>query len=156
MIEIYTDGACKGNPGPGGYAFKILIPGGITVSRAYGVLDTTNNRMELNAVITALKTLIDLGHTVNTKCHIYTDSAYVANPFTKDWLTKWVNTNFKGIKNIDLWKQMLELSKYFELEFELVKGHSGVLGNEDVDKMAQNACYKQGLVESSVIKLIEK
>ena len=109
--------------------------------------------MELNAVIASLRTLIDLGYKSNTKCKIYTDSSYVANPFLKGWLQKWVSIEFKGIKNIDLWRNMLELTAHFELEFELVKGHSGILGNEDVDKMAQNACHRQGLVEANIIKI---
>lgn len=153
MIKIYTDGACKGNPGNGGYAFKIIYPNGDTNCRSYGVLDTTNNRMELNAVISALKALVDLGHPAGTKCTIYTDSAYVSNPFNKGWLKKWVSINYKGIKNIDLWKNMAELEAYFTLTFIPVKGHSGDENNEIVDKMASDACNHRGLVESHTIKI---
>ena len=153
MIHIYTDGACKGNPGNGGYAFKIMHTDGTITSRSYGVFDTTNNRMELNAVITALKSLLDLGYPAGTKCTVYTGSAYVSNPFLKGWLSKWVSINYKGIKNIDLWKNIAELNLYFDLSFIPVKGHSGDEHNEEVDKMASNACNSRGLVESHIIKI---
>jgi ribonuclease HI len=153
MIIIYTDGACKGNPGNGGYAFKIMHPDGTITSRSYGVLDTTNNRMELNAVITALKSLLDIGYPAGTKCTVYTDSAYVSSPFNKGWLSRWISTNYKGIKNIDLWKNIAELNEYFELLFIPVKGHSGDIHNDEVDKMASDACNNRGLIESHEIKI---
>lgn len=153
MINIYTDGACKGNPGPGGYAFKIWLEDGTVISRAYGVLDTTNNRMELNAVITALKTLIDAGHKQGTACTIYTDSNYVYNPFAEKWLDKWINIQFKGIKNVDMWRTVVELREYFDLTFVKVKGHSTDEHNIAVDIMASNACSKRGLVESHILKI---
>lgn len=154
MITIYTDGACKGNPGPGGYAYKIMTLDGEIITCSYGVLDTTNNRMELSAVISALNSLINDGISIKTKCVIYTDSAYVSNPFIKGWLNKWILNDFKGIKNIDLWKQMLTMIEYFDLEFRVVKGHSGDIHNHEVDRLASDACYKQGLIESHKSKKI--
>lgn len=153
MIIIYTDGACKGNPGNGGYAFKRIHPDNTVVTRSFGVLDTTNNRMELNAVIAALRSLHDEGYPAGTKCTVYTDSAYVSSPFLKGWLSRWISTNYKGIKNIDLWKNIAELTEYFDVIFIPVKGHSGDIHNDEVDRMASDACNNRGLIESHKIKI---
>ena len=103
-IIIYTDGAARGNPGPGGYG-AVLMAGEHRKELSGGFRKTTNNRMELLAVITALKALKKSG----SKVHIYTDSKYVSDAINKGWVFNWEKKNFKKKKNTDLWKQLLEI-----------------------------------------------
>ena len=131
MITIYTDGSALGNPGPGGYGV-VLRYGDKKKELSQGYLKTTNNRMELLAVIKALEAL----KTVKLPVHIYSDSKYVVDAITKGWLNNWVKKNFKDKKNIDLWKRYLEVSKPFELHFHWVKGHAGNPDNERCDVLA--------------------
>jgi ribonuclease HI len=134
MIEIYTDGACKGNPGVGGWG--ALIINGLAEDEIYGgEKETTNNRMELKAVIMALEKINN-----NEKATIYTDSVYVQKGIN-EWIDKWkVNgwraSNKKSVKNKDLWVELDELSANFQLTWVWVKGHSGNIGNEKADNLA--------------------
>lgn len=146
MIHIYTDGACKGNPGIGGYAFRIINSNTI-IDRSYGVnIVTTNNRMELMAVISAMRYMFENGSVENTKCTVYSDSTYVTDAFTQNRLQRWVSNKFRKIKNVDLWLQLLEISNYFKVTFIHVPGHSGEINNETVNALASDACGKNGLV----------
>jgi ribonuclease HI len=137
MIEIYTDGACRGNPGPGGWA-ALLIMGENQkeLNGAEGL--TTNNRMELTAVIRALQALKR-----PVQACIYTDSEYVRRGITEwvqGWkLRGWRTADKKPVKNQDLWQQLDELAAGHQLEWRWVKGHSGVPGNERVDHLANAA-----------------
>jgi len=133
-IEIFTDGACKGNPGPGGWG-ALLRYQGKEKSLFGGELDTTNNRMEMMAVIEALRSL-------KRPCEIKltTDSVYVKNGITS-WITGWKQRGWKTaakkpVKNVDLWKQLDEEVAKHEVEWHWVKGHSGHRENEIADELA--------------------
>lgn len=134
-VEIYTDGACSGNPGLGGYA-SILIYNGVEKIIKGSEENTTNNRMELLAVIKGLEALKEA-----CKVELYTDSQYVADAFNKNWLENWQNngwknSNKKEIKNIDLWERLLKLIKIHEVNFNKVKGHADNEYNNRCDKIA--------------------
>jgi ribonuclease HI len=136
-VEIYTDGACRGNPGPGGWA-ALLILGEHEREISGAETLTTNNRMELTAVIRALEAL---KRPVQGK--LYTDSQYVRQGVL-DWLPQWKARGWKTaarqpVKNQDLWQALDELVKRHELEWHWVKGHSGNVGNERVDELANRA-----------------
>ena len=137
MIEIYTDGACRGNPGPGGWA--ALLKSGEHEKEISGAEPaTTNNRMELTAVIRALETLRR-----PVQAQIYTDSEYVLRGIT-EWLAGWKARGWrtadrKPVKNQDLWEQLDALAAQHRLEWRWVRGHSGVPGNERVDRLANEA-----------------
>ena len=136
-VEIYTDGACRGNPGPGGWGALLLF--GEHERELYGAeADTTNNRMELTAVIRALEALKR-----RVKGHIYTDSQYVRQGVL-EWLAQWKQRGWKTaakkpVKNQDLWQALDALTQKHELEWHWVKGHSGNEGNERVDALANRA-----------------
>ena len=140
-VEIFTDGACSGNPGVGGWG-AILRYKDTEKELSGGELNTTNNRMELTAVIEALKAL-------KTTCNItlYTDSKYVMNGIT-EWLDNWKKngwktSNKKGeVKNIDLWKALDELVLKHEIRWVWVKGHAGHIENERVDTLARSEVQK--------------
>src|SRR5574344_1608063 len=128
QVRIYTDGACRKNPGPGGWAAILLF--GEHKKEIFGnESNTTNNRMELTAVIQALSTLKE-------KCDVidYSDSQYVINAFVLDWINKWrINCwriGTKELKNDDLWKTLYDLSRKHEIEWTWVKGHAGNRMNE--------------------------
>jgi ribonuclease HI len=134
-LIIYTDGSSRGNPGPGGYG-AILMWGDKAKELSGGYRLTTNNRMELLAVIKALEAL--------TKKHIpltiYTDSQYIVNTVEKGWLKNWIATGFKGgKKNKDLWLQFNDLSKNFRIKFKWVKGHADNPYNNRCDELATMA-----------------
>ena len=137
MVEIYTDGACRGNPGPGGWGALLMLKGRVReISGAEAA--TTNNRMELLAVIHALRALKR-----SVRARIYTDSQYVRLGIT-EWLSGWKARGWrtagrKPVKNQDLWQQLDELAASHELEWHWVKGHSGVPGNERCDQLANSA-----------------
>lgn len=137
---MYTDGAASGNPGPGGYGV-VLLAGSHRKELAGGFKRTTNNRMELLAVIRGLEALKKSGLEVT----IYSDSKYVVDAVSKGWLNKWVQTGFKGKKNADLWMQYFKLAKNFTINFVWVKGHANIPENERCDQLAVNA-YKQGVL----------
>lgn len=134
-VEIYTDGACSGNPGPGGWG-AVLIYNGVEKQLSGSEKETTNNRMELSAVITALKALKEPCNVTLT-----TDSKYVCDAINKGWLTSWQKNNWKKadkkpVLNIDLWQELLPLLDKHRVEFIWVKGHNGHKYNEICDKLA--------------------
>jgi ribonuclease HI len=136
-VEIYTDGACRGNPGPGGWA-ALLLSGGHEREISGAELATTNNRMELTAVIRALEALKR-----PVQGRIYTDSQYVRQGVL-EWLSQWKRRGWKTadkkpVKNQDLWQELDVLTQKHQLEWHWVKGHSGNVGNERVDALANRA-----------------
>ena len=143
-IDIYTDGACSGNPGPGGWGVLLRYKGQ-EKELSGGEIMTTNNRMELTAVIEALKTLKEACH-----IHLYTDSQYVIKGFN-EWLPGWIergwkNSSKKDVSNVDLWKQLLELTKIHQINWIWVKGHAGHVENERVDALARQYINQSGMV----------
>ena len=135
-ILIYTDGSSRGNPGPGGYGIIIQqFSDKRSKEFSKGFRKTTNNRMELLAVIEALKKLT----VKNLKVHIYTDSKYVVNPIEKQWLQNWKKTGFKNKKNVDLWLEFLTLFEKHKIKFKWVKGHNNHPQNERCDNLAFTA-----------------
>ena len=135
-IYIHTDGACSGNPGPGGWC-SILVYNETEKEISGSEAWTTNNQMELKSVIEALKML-------NRPCEIslYSDSQYVVNSIN-EWLPGWIKTNFKGKKNVDMWREYLELSKNHKITAIHVKAHNGDYYNERCDKVAYNLAQSQ-------------
>ena len=134
-LHIYTDGSSRGNPGPGGFGI-VLLWGEKSKEISQGYRLTTNNRMELMAVIVALQSL----SRKNIPLTIYTDSQYVVNSVEKKWLDNWIKTNFKGgKKNKYLWLQFHELSKHFRIKFKWVKGHADNAMNNRCDELATQA-----------------
>jgi len=137
-IEIFTDGACRGNPGPGGWGALLKFQN--KEKELLGCeADTTNNRMELTAVIKALNSLKHDRHPVR----IITDSRYVMDGIEK-WVPAWKQRNWKTaarkpVKNVDLWKQLDEAVNKYEISWQWVKGHSGHPGNEAADQLANDA-----------------
>ncbi|MBQ9625292.1 MAG: ribonuclease HI [Clostridia bacterium] len=135
-VNLYTDGACSGNPGPGGWAAILEYKGNEKEISGY-FEDTTNNRMELMAVIqglTALKEGCDVS--------IYTDSAYVLNAFTRGWIIAWERNGWKNskkqtVENLDLWQMLINLTKEHKVSWIKVKGHSGHDYNERCDALAR-------------------
>lgn len=146
-ITIYTDGAARGNPGPGGYGV-ILVSGRHRLEKSEGYRLTTNNRMELLAVITGLEALKQTGSNVT----IYTDSRYVADAVEKGWLFKWESKSFKKTKNPDLWIRFLNIYRKHNVKIIWIKGHAGHPENELCDKMATESCMKKDLNEDSGYK----
>jgi ribonuclease HI len=139
-IIIYTDGAARGNPGPGGYGV-VLMSGPHRKELSEGFRKTTNNRMELLAVITALKALKKTGSNV----HIYTDSKYVSDAINLGWVFNWEKKNFKKKKNIDLWKHFLELYRQHNVSISWVEGHANIKENERCDELAVQASKQNNL-----------
>ena len=140
LIEIYTDGSSRGNPGPGGYGI-VLSYNGNEKEISEGFRKTTNNRMELLAVIVALESL----KTTKIPVKIYSDSKYVIDAITKGWLKIWIQKNFKGKKNKDLWLRYDKISMKFQVTFEWVKGHAGNIKNERCDVLAVEASKNSNL-----------
>lgn len=139
-IELFTDGAAKGNPGPGGYG-AILRFGNMEKEFSQGFRLTTNNRMELLAVIVGLEALKSKIHPVR----IVSDSKYVVDSISKGWVHGWVKKGFKGKKNPDLWKRYLEAQKGLEIQMVWIKGHNGHPENERCDVLAVNASMSKNL-----------
>ncbi len=139
-IEIYTDGACSGNPGPGGYGIVMLTDKGHYKEFAAGFRKTTNNRMELLSVIAALEKL-----KAPSEVTIFSDSKYVVDAVEKGWLKKWERKGFKDKKNPDLWKDYLKQAALHKVTFQWVKGHAGNKHNEICDKLAVEASKKENL-----------
>ena len=142
-VTIYTDGACSGNPGPGGWA-AILMAGGAKKELSGGEADTTNNRMELMAVIEGLRALKR-----PCKVDIYSDSAYVVNAFEQNWLDKWTRNGWKNsakaeVANSDLWKELVVLTTTHRVTFSKVKGHA--------DDELNNRCDELAVAESRKFK----
>ena len=137
-VAIYTDGACSGNPGPGGWG-AILMYKNNKKEISGGKKDTTNNIMELTAVIEALKLL-----KFPCKVNLYSDSAYVVNAFVQKWIAGWQKNNWKtsdkkDVKNKELWQELLELTKMHDVNFIKVKGHADNKYNNRCDELARNA-----------------
>jgi len=144
-VEIYTDGACSGNPGPGGYG-AILRYGGRTKEISGGYRHTTNNRMELTAVIQSLQTL-------KKPCRVtlYSDSKYIVDAMNLGWVNKWMRAGWvkadkAPVKNVDLWKKLVELLKIHTVTWVWVKGHSDNELNSRCDELAVSA-YKNDNLE---------
>ena len=134
MIKIYTDGSSRGNPGPGGYGIVLLYKDKRKeLSQGYKL--TTNNRMELTAVIKALEAI------KNDKINItiFSDSKYVVESIEKGWIWNWEKKNFKKKLNSDLWKTLIPLYKKLKVKFQWVKGHAGNIENEKCDELANKA-----------------
>lgn len=134
-VCLFSDGSCLENPGYGGWAY-ILEYNAHKKSASGGVAQTTNNQMELTAVIEGLKALKE---PCNVK--LYTDSSYVANAIN-EWLANWVAKNFKNVKNIELWQEFLEISKPHKITAFWVKAHNGHQQNELCDQMAREAAIQ--------------
>ena len=134
MIKIYTDGAAQGNPGRGGYGV-ILKYGDYVKELSQGFRLTTNNRMELLAVITGLEAIKKNGIPVT----IFSDSEYVINAVEKGWIWNWEKQNFKKKANVDLWQRYIPLHHRFKPKFTWVKGHAGHVENERCDFLAVQA-----------------
>lgn len=157
-VDVYTDGSCLSNPGPGGYACVVNTKDGL-IKFSGGEENTTNNRMELKGVICALHEMYKL--IVKFKkmlfvdsIEIHSDSSYVINALNRNWIEKWeengwITSNNKSVKNVDLW---LELKNYInklkkegkvnEIKFTKVKGHDGIVLNEECDKLARSEALK--------------
>ena len=140
MLTIYTDGGCSGNPGPGGWAFVVLEGEREVASRSGGEKQTTNNRMELTAVIEALRHVLSLGGGYEA-IEINTDSQYVKNGITQ-WIHNWKKNGWKTaskapVKNKEYWIRLDELSSLLPVRWKWVKGHAGVEHNEKCDTMVR-------------------
>ena len=129
-VVIYTDGACSGNPGPGGYA-AVLIYNGMEKEISDGAPDTTNNKMELTACIEGLKALKE-----PCDVEIVSDSKYVCEAINS-WLENWIKKDFKNVKNKELWLSYIQTSKPHKIQAKWIKGHNGHIENERCDKIAK-------------------
>ena len=131
-VDIYTDGACRGNPGKGGWG-AVLVYNGREKELSGGERETTNNRMELTAAIEGLAALKE-------KCSVtlYSDSKYLVSAYEEGWIYDWAKENWRGgkVKNPDLWQRLLELTEYHSVTFVWVKGHAGHEYNERCDRLA--------------------
>jgi ribonuclease HI len=138
QVLVFTDGACSGNPGPGGYGV-ILQYGDHRRELSGGFRRTTNNRMELTAVITALQSLKE-----PCRVTIHSDSEYVVNGISKGWARGWRAKGWrrsgKAVPNWELWRRLLELCEYHDVRFQWVEGHAGHVENERCDELAVDAC----------------
>jgi ribonuclease HI len=143
-IIIYTDGASSGNPGPGGYGV-VMISGKHRLEKSEGFKLTTNNRMELMAVIVGLEALKIPG----SRVVIYTDSKYVADSVEKGWVFQWESRAFKKKKNPDLWIRFLKVYRKHIVRFVWIKGHSNNIENEICDRLAVNAYSNSSLQEDT-------
>ncbi len=138
MITIYTDGGCSGNPGPGGWAFAVSENGKLVTTSSGGDAATTNNKMELTAVINALRFALDKGEHEVT---ILTDSQYVKNGITQ-WIHSWKRNGWRTsskapVKNVEYWVQLDSLNSSLSVTWSWVKGHAGIEGNEECDRLVR-------------------
>ncbi len=148
-LDIYTDGACSGNPGTGGYG-AVLLYKGVRKELSQGYKNTTNNRMEMLAVIKALEILKE-----PCKVTLYSDSKYVVDSITKGWVYSWKKKNWiksdrKKALNVDLWERMLKLLDIHDVNFVWVKGHANNVENERCDELARNAIISGNLIEDEM------
>lgn len=146
-ITVYTDGASRGNPGPGGYGI-VLMSGEHKKELSEGFRHTTNNRMELLSVIVALESLKGANHQVL----IYSDSKYVVDAVEKKWVFGWVKKGFKGKKNEDLWMRFLKIYPKHHVRFQWIKGHDGNMFNERCDELAVEAALGSQLQQDTVFE----
>ena len=137
-IQLYTDGAASGNPGPGGYGV-VLTCGDARKELSGGYELTTNNRMELLAVIKGLEAI----KWQNAEVEVYSDSTYVVKAVTEGWLENWILKDWKKVKNPDLWQRFVPLYKSHKVNFHWIKGHAGHPENERCDSLAV-AAYRSG------------
>ena len=151
MIEIFTDGAAQGNPGPGGYG-AILRYGKHEKELSGGYRLTTNNRMELMAVIVALESI----KKNDIPIKVVTDSQYVANAISKGWLWNWEKKNFKDKANEDLWRRYIPLHKKLNPKLVWVKGHAGHAENERCDQLAVAAAMGGNLQRDEAYEELSK
>ncbi len=152
MIELYTDGASSGNPGPGGYGI-ILRSGQYYKELSGGYRKTTNNRMELLAVIIGLEAIKKQGQQVV----VYSDSKYVIDSVEKKWVFGWVKKGFQGKKNADLWLRFLEIYKKHVVKFIWIKGHANHPENERCDELAVKASkQKELLIDTEYEREVQK
>jgi ribonuclease HI len=138
LITIYTDGGCSGNPGPGGWAFAVSENGKLVTTSSGGDAATTNNKMELTAVINALRFALDKGEREVT---ILTDSQYVKNGITQ-WIHSWKRNGWRTsskapVKNVEYWVQLDSLNSSLSVTWSWVKGHAGIEGNEECDRLVR-------------------
>lgn len=140
-INLYTDGSAKGNPGKGGFGI-VLIAGKYYKEISQGFRHTTNNRMELLAVIVGLEKL----SIENSVVQVYSDSKYVVDAVEKKWVFNWEKKNFKGKKNSDLWKRFLIIFRKHKVSFTWIKGHAGHIENEKCDLLAVEASENKNLL----------
>lgn len=150
-IEIFTDGAASGNPGPGGFG-AILRAGQHYKELSGGFRMTTNNRMELLAVIIALEALNKL----NQQVIVYSDSKYVVDAIEKKWVFGWVNKGFKDKKNKDLWLRFLAVYKLHQVRFQWIKGHNDHPENERCDRLAVAASQNKAELKIDAVFEAEK
>lgn len=139
-VEIYTDGACRGNPGPGGYGV-VLLHGKHRKELSQGYQKTTNNRMELLASIVALESLKS-----SCKAKLYSDSRYVVNAINEGWVMKWQAKGWQKKENVDLWKRLLIAKDRHQVEFIWVKGHASNAENNRCDELAVEAATGDELI----------
>lgn len=139
-IVIYTDGAARGNPGPGGLGV-VMMYGRHRREISEGYRRTTNNRMELLAVIRGLEAL----KRKDLKVRIFTDSKYVSEAVNQGWVFNWESKRFKKKKNVDLWQRFLELYRRYDITFVWVKGHADIPENERCDELAVEASFREDL-----------
>lgn len=144
MVEIYTDGSSRGNPGPGGYGV-ILKGGGKVKEISQGYKHTTNNRMELLAVIVGLESL----KKDNAEVIVFSDSKYVVDAVEKGWVFDWEKKGFAKKKNPDLWKRFLKIYRKHKVKFEWVKGHNEHPENERCDQLAVTAALGNNLIDDN-------
>ena len=144
-ISLYTDGSAKGNPGKGGFGI-VLIAGKYYKEISQGFRHTTNNRMELLAVIVGLEKLSK----ENSDVQVYSDSKYVVDAVEKKWVFNWEKKNFKGKKNSDLWKRFLIIFRKHKVSFTWIKGHAGHIENEKCDLLAVEASENKNLLVDQV------
>lgn len=130
-VTLYTDGACSGNPGPGGWA-AVLIYGAFSKEISGGDESTTNNKMELTAVIKGLETLKE-----PCEVDVFSDSTYVVNAFTEHWIEGWISRGWKNVKNKELWDKLISLVAEHKVRFNKVKGHSDNELNNRCDELAR-------------------
>ncbi len=148
QVTIYTDGSCMVNPGPGGYG-AVLLFGAHRREISGGYRRTTNNRMEIMAVIAALEAL-----TERCQVTLYSDSQYVVNAISKGWAQRWQANDWKRNKremavNPDLWERLLQACKSHQVDFQWLRGHSGIEENERCDRLAFDAANQAGLPEDN-------
>jgi len=146
-IELYTDGASRGNPGPGGYGIILKYGEKIKeISQGYAL--TTNNRMELLAVIVGLEAI----KWENMRVIVYSDSKYVVDSVMKSWVFNWQRTGFKNKKNVDLWKRFLKIYDKHQISLQWVKGHADNPWNNRCDELATKAADGNNLLQDTIFE----
>ncbi len=152
-ILLYTDGSSIGNPGPGGYGIVMELRG-TTYKKEFskGYRYTTNNRMELMAVIVGLELL----KKKSSKVIVFSDSKYVVDSINNGWVFEWEKKGFKGKKNSDLWQRFIRISKNHDLNFKWIKGHNSHPQNDRCDFLANSAAKKKDLIKDEYFENISK